>query len=240
MKFRTRIAFSAFLMVLGICAASLDARADQAGKKRVRESAHTELGYSEGLRLGFQAGLLISSYSRTPDDLRNASRLGFVGGAQLEVPIVGVLYLQPEARFVQKGFRTDNGLTGVNLLTFSFTAPAIEVPLLAKVKLLAGAPVMPVFTFGPAFQFRVGGDFTGADSEGRELQIISPTFEDFRVKSFAFGLDFGAGAEFAVSRSIELMASFRFTLGLTNETEITSSDAKYRGIQILTGMSFAL
>jgi len=99
----------------------------------------------------------------------------------------------------------------------------IAVPVLLKAKFDAGSGFKPFIVAGPDVSFRISSA-TG-------------------IKTLDFALDFGGGFEVEVSPGVSLLATGRYSLGLTNVIDtavVPGGDAKTRGIHIMGGVGFAI
>jgi opacity protein-like surface antigen len=142
---------------------------------------------------GLQGGLTFSNTDNSTPITTN-SLTGFTGGVLLETPFVpGLVYFQPELNFIQKGSSVAvGGVTITNRLSY------IELPVNLKVKLDLGG-LRPFVMAGPKLGYLIGA-----------------TQNSDNYNKFDFGLNFGAGAGFAITASTELVLTGRYGLGLTN------------------------
>ena len=106
------------------------------------------------LRLGLQSGFNIAHQS-WPSNFGSSSRLGLTAAAIIEYRIYSILYLQGEARYIQKGSElggqviTDaTGPEPVGEGTTHFNFNNLEFPVLLKVIFNSGK-IKPYFLLGP-------------------------------------------------------------------------------------------
>jgi hypothetical protein len=92
-------------------------------------------------RLGLEGGINLSSFNGATAGSIYASRLGFVGGAFLNLPL-GALAIQPEVLYAQKGGKI-NG--------FDYQLDYVEIPILLDVNLVGPLGIL----LGPAFNANV-------------------------------------------------------------------------------------
>jgi hypothetical protein len=91
--------------------------------------AQEETDFRDDLRLGIKAGLNYSNvYDSKTEDFEADSKVGFVGGAFLSIPLGKYLGLQPEILFSQKGFKGTGSLLGSEY-KFTRTTYYIDLPL---------------------------------------------------------------------------------------------------------------
>ena len=90
--------------------------------------------YREQLQFGLKAGVNVSNIYDTQGENTSAdSKVGFVGGAFLSIPIGKFLGLQPELLYSQKGFVFNSSVSGVPY-SFSRSTDYLVVPLLGQIK----------------------------------------------------------------------------------------------------------
>lgn len=146
---------------------------------------------------GLRAGLNVSDL--TGDDLGNTEpRLGFTGGAFVNVPFTPQFSLQPEVSYSQKGVASEDGDAQLQV-------DYVEVPILVKYTVpVTETGLMFGAYAGPALGFKVSEEVDGfggsADTDFFKSTDIGG----------AFGVTVGAGP-FAVDG--------RYTLGLSDATD---------------------
>ncbi len=133
-------------------------------------------GGDSGFRLGVEGGInLANLHGQDVNDVF-ASRLGWVGGAFLDLPIGTTLAIQPEVLYEQKGGKFNGN---------PYQLDYVEVPILLNVTLLGPLAVL----LGPSFDSRV-------DSQG----VVNVTSSDVGL---VLGAQINAG-HFLVSGRYEL------------------------------------
>ena len=138
-------------------------------------------------------------------------RGGFYAGAFAELPILGVLAVQPEVSYSEQGARwslDEGGKTNSVQLKTSY----INVPLLAKVRIgnmaLLVGPQLGILTGTPA----------------HELSLSGTTVKLSRDTFAAFDFSLGAGLEFTVAKGLFL--DLRYTHGLVNVLDKNNSSLR--------------
>ncbi|MDR1259257.1 MAG: PorT family protein [Tannerellaceae bacterium] len=169
------------------------------------------------VRFGIKGGLNIASVKFDKDILKTENLTGFHIGPTIEamVPYVGV-GLETSVLYSQKGLYSNTDMRTVS-------ADYIDVPVSFKWKF--GLLVVKGFlSAGPYASFRVGGE----DVDNIQTQIKS--------KTFAAGLNFGAGVEVFNS----LQVGFNYGLGLTDDYSASRSEDLTNGKSNLMSVTAAL
>jgi hypothetical protein len=169
------------------------------------------------VRFGIKGGLNIASVKFDKDILKTENLTGFHIGPTIEamVPYVGV-GLDASILYSQKGLYSSTDMRTVS-------ADYIDVP--ASFKWKFGLPILKGYmSAGPYVSFRVGGE----DVDRIHTQIKS--------KTFAAGLNFGAGVELFNS----LQVGFNYGLGLTNDYSANRSGDLSNGKSNLMSVTAAL
>jgi opacity protein-like surface antigen len=147
--------------------------------------------------------------------------MGIQAGALAEFPLTDMFALQPELNFIQKGSKTGDVSTKLNY---------IEVPVWAKAKFNVGG-VKPFLMLGPSIGFLMSAKTGDTDIKNN-------------LKTIDFGLNFGGGAAFAVTDTMDLFLDLRYNLGLANILKTdglpagTDVSMKNHGFQITAGLMF--
>lgn len=118
-----------------------------------------ESGSSSGAlpRLGVEGGINLSSFNSSNASEVYASRLGFVGGGFINLPL-GSLALQPELLFEQKGGKINGN---------DYELDYVEIPVLLDVNLLGPLGIL----LGPAFNAKVANT-AGADVSSTDVGLV--------------------------------------------------------------------
>lgn len=184
--------------------------------------------------VGAKGGVNFASFSG--DDAEDAGTLtGFNGGIFLQIGAGRFVTIQPEAVYSMQGAEFDEDGT-----SFDLKVNYVQVPVLARVTFAGmGTSVRPHFLLGPYVAFKLGCDFEGDDAsvecDADELQAIGIP----EVKSTDFGLVFGAGLAFGMTRG-EFFVDGRLVQGLTNVFDVEDSDVKNEVWQINAGISLPM
>jgi len=166
---------------------------------------------------GAQAGLTVFNADLANSTLSN-TLTGFTAGVFAEAPLIpGLIYLQPELNFIQKG--ADNAVFGTSGST---RLSYLEVPILAKAKLTLSS-VKPFVIAGPSAAVMLSSSGPGAATN--------------RLGSFDFGFDLGGGVAIATSERSELTFTVKEALGLIN-LDKGASQWKSNGLIFTLGYLF--
>ncbi|MBT8461664.1 MAG: PorT family protein [Gemmatimonadetes bacterium] len=182
--------------------------------------------------IGVKGGINVANISTSATDLPDVidSKTGFVGGGFVTFGF-GLLAIQPELLYSQKGFKAEElGQTaqlGTNY---------IEIPVLLKAQFKL-AMLRPAIYAGPVVSFETGCNldvlgvsFSCDDDEG---------FVD--RKTTDWGAAFGANLDFFLG-PVTLLLDARYQLGLANLADVADSDesVKNRVWQIMAGVGWTL
>jgi hypothetical protein len=155
---------------------------------------------------GFKGGMNISNMSTDPANLEDSGSLrSFAVGAWMGIPLTRSLTFQTEALYSVKGdAESAGGYTASTHVSY------IDVPALAKVGFLHGAPFQPSLFLGPSLAINVKADskLEGGDSD------IAVDVKD-QVRPLDIGLVLGGGVDFPLggrTYGVEL----RYSKGLSN------------------------
>lgn len=171
------------------------------------------------MNFGAQVGLNITNASLGAKGT-SLNRAGFQLGALLEVPVTpGLLYLQPELSFVQRG--AENSAFGPQIKA---RLNYLEAGLLAKAKINM-ADVKPFAFAGPHF-----GYLLNASGEGG-----GTTLDRSQFRSADLGFDIGGGVGIATGERSEVLVSARFTSSLL---DAIPSDPEWRSEGFLVNIGY--
>jgi hypothetical protein len=139
----------------------------------------------EQLQFGIRAGVSVSNvYDERGDDFVADGKVGAVGGVVLSIPIGRYLGFQPEAIFIQKGFKGDASYLG-KAYSLTRTTNHLDFPLQLK--------------FNPAKNFSLLGgpqySFLLSRSDKFEMGDLTVVEEEHikndKIQNNMFGLIFG-------------------------------------------------
>ena len=183
--------------------------------------------------LGFQGGPTLATIggSDAGDDF--GYRAGIAIGALLDIPVSGILSIQPEVSFFQKGAESTE--EGVDV---KFKLDYIEVPLFLKINVPTEGTNTPFLMVGPAVGFKVGCSISGEDG-GVSVDLDCDEAE-IELSSIDFGGVVGAGVGFELGPG-QFLLSARYSIGfMTIDDSSDEDDIKNRAFSFLAGYSFPL
>lgn len=198
------------------------------------------------MRVGLRGGLSVSGMSTDEEGLGFGK--GLIGGGWIRTPLRGVIGLQVEGYYVQKGFReTDAQNATVAWLQLDY----FEFPLLLTFLVNRGEPQMGYVAVGGAFSLERGCTF-GARGEGVSAEVDCDQFNrnsgglGFYPENFDAGLVMGGGLEIDVG-SLIVTFDARADAGLREAVRFSPSgfDSETFGgrnfsLQIMMGIAFPL
>ena len=212
-----------------------------------------------------RAGVTISNASFDPPptlgDLTSVT--GFTVGVGYELPLTGIIMLQPEINFIQKGYKTEfSETTSAYEQTNSHQIKLnyIEIPIQAKIKLGVKATKF-YFSAGPSIGFALSGkyknegtvdyfDSTPTNNYENETDVkfeaVKPVVEDYGLyyipHRIDVGVQFGAGVELFG----KVIVDVRYGLGLTElygdeeHLNVDVDNVKNRVLQLSVGVPLKL
>ena len=182
------------------------------------------LAESAPYRFGGYAGANINNYTTTPA-LTSTNYTGLLLGVEMDMGIHSVFHLNPQFRFVQKGFSyTQAGFTTEAVANY------LEFPLLVKAVFPTGSLISPHIVFGPNLGIKIGDTVTVPNGS-----IIA-----LRYSSIDIAIDMGVGAEIEIQNGLSGYLQFRYSLGVYDVADATTNDWKSRGMQIIAGILFPI
>lgn len=184
----------------------------------------------EQLHFGAKAGINISNIYDSEDQQFEAdSKIGFVGGGYISIPIGMYLGVQPEVLFSQKGFSGSGSFLGTNY-KFTRTTNSLDIPIYLQFK-----PV-PYTTLlvGPQYSFllRQTDRFDAGGLSGEQQE----DFSNDNIRKNIFGL--AVGIDININRFV---LGGRVAWDLQNNHGDGSSDTpRYKNVwgQVTGGFRF--
>jgi len=180
------------------------------------------------IRFGVKAGVNLSGVSIDSDEnFADKNITGFQVGPQVEWLINGTFGLEGGVIYSQRGIKFVNGEnTNKNKNGY------IDIPVSLKYKFNASESIKPFLAAGPYVSLRVSGDDKFGDLGG----TIS---DQWKAKTFAAGLNFGAGLELMKF----LQIGVNYGLGLTDDygkdkDDIDNFSAKTRTWSVTAAIYF--
>ena len=196
-------------------------------------------GYAqtEGIGLtgkGIKAGVNLANL--TGSDVSGVKmNIVFGGGAFVEYSFSPQLAVQPEALFMMKGAKAEEG-------SGKFKFSYIEVPVLLKFKPAMEGNFKPAIFAGPAVSFLMSAKF---DPGGDVYEFFTgdtiTTEQDIKddMKSVDFGVAFGAGFTYMMQNGGGVTFDARYTLGLAKIYDTTEDVNVKNGVfSFMVGYSF--
>lgn len=148
----------------------------------------------EKLSLGVKGGVNLSNvYDSEGEDFVADSKVGFVLGGFVSIPLGQYFGLQPEVLFSQKGFKSSGTFLGSSY-EMTRTSNYIDVPLLVTFKPVESVSIL----FGPQFSYltRQKDDFEGGTISATQEE----EFSNANLRKNTFGLT--GGVDFNVDRMV--------------------------------------
>jgi hypothetical protein len=148
----------------------------------------------EQLHFGGKAGINISNiYDSDDQQFEASSKVGFVGGGFVSIPIGMYFGVQPEVLFSQKGFKGNGSFLGTNY-SFTRTTNSLDIPIYLQFKPVPYTTLL----FGPQYSFLLSqtdrfeaGGLSGEDQED---------FSNDNIRKNIFGL--AAGIDININRFV--------------------------------------
>lgn len=203
-----------FIAPLSLCLAAIE-------EPSPAEEAKILIVNEHPLNFGVQLGLNVSN-AALDAGIPSSSRAGVQIGGVLEVPLTpGLLYLQPEMSFVQRG--AENATFGTPIKA---RLNYLETALLAKLKINV-ADAKPFALAGPRF-----GYLLNASGENSEL-----TLDRSRFSSADLGFDLGGGIAIATNERSEVYVSARYSFSWI-DADPSNASWKSEGFLVNVGYLF--
>lgn len=157
----------------------------------ISQAQNSKSRFWDGFKVGIKAGANYSNVYDSKGEQFNADgKIGFAGGAFLEIPITNLVGIRPEILYSQKGFKA----TGQYLtLPYSFTRTTdnIDIPILLTIK----PSTMFNLVVGPQFSFlsKQTDVFASSVLSSQQQQDFSNTNYRKNLMSITAGLGFNMG-----------------------------------------------
>lgn len=189
-------------------------------------NAQTTFGIRGGVNL-----FNLNGEAGNGNDLDNKLKVGFNAGVNAEIPVGDGFYLQPGLLFSQKGAKSNDGDTKINLSYVEVPVNFLYKPDLGTGKMLLG--------FGPYFGVAAGGSIKN-DNLDEDIDIeftndASIGQAAYSMKRFDAGGNLLVGYEFANKLSFQLNAQLGM-LNLAPKVEGNDTDTKIKN----TGFGLSL
>jgi Outer membrane protein beta-barrel domain len=179
--------------------------------------------FASPISIGLQGGMNLGNLSFNPSR-STSTRTGIAIGGHLELSLLGIVYLQPELMYVQKG-AVDS--TTSNIIKLDY----LEIPLLMKFK-LGITPIHLELMAGPYVAFAMSTK-TDLGASGVRTDLTD-------AKQMDVGAVLGVGAELTVGSSTSVFANLRYEMGFTNTSDTAGLTRRNNGVLLLGGLRFDL
>jgi opacity protein-like surface antigen len=216
------------LTLLILVAPAAQAASNYSGRSQTTHHHRSAEAVDTETSLGFRAGGTAAGVDTSGG---TSSKLGFMGGLNLNLPLSNIFSIQPEADFIQEGTGIDTGTTA---LSASIDLNYLQFPLLLKAAIPTGVAVRPYGLFGPSLGILVGKSASITNTNG------TTAVGDPAVQTLDYGLNFGAGLDIDVTRKVALVLDLRYYLGLANINSTAGATTHNRGFQFLSGLQFVI
>ncbi|MBF6642305.1 PorT family protein [Flavobacterium sp. J49] len=146
------------------------------------------------ISVGIKGGVNLSNvYDSEGDDFVADSKVGFVLGGFVSIPLGRYFGLQPEVLFSQKGFKSSGTFLG-STYEMTRTSNYIDVPLLVSFRPVESVSIL----FGPQFSYltKQKDDFEGGTISATQEE----EFSNANLRKNTFGLT--GGVDFNVDRMV--------------------------------------
>ncbi len=184
----------------------------------------------ENVSFGLKAGANISNvWDENQGDFEANSKVGFVGGAYMSIPLGKYLGVQPSVVYSQKGFQEQGQILGSDY-TFTRTTNYIDIPVLFEFK---PSPMITLVA-GPQYSFLMSkkDEFTSGTLSATEFE----RYENENIRKNTLGALVG----FDVNVN-QWIISPRAGWDLqSNDGDGTSSEIRYKNqwLQLAVGYRF--
>jgi hypothetical protein len=185
------------------------------------------------VRLGASVGANFAKF-RGDDGGLQSNRVGAIGGVALTLPLGGMLDLEIDGLYSQKGTKFDAVLAEATT-----KLDYIDIPVLLRVGLIPNSPTRPYIEAGPSLSIRVGCAVE-AKSFGFGGSVDCSEAGEFlegQVKSYDIGGVIGGGIDIAAG-SARIKLGVRYTIGFVEIVE--HSTVKNQAISAMVGFSVPL
>jgi hypothetical protein len=182
------------------------------------------------LHFGPKAGINISNiYDSDDQQLKATSKVGFVGGGFISIPIGKYLGVQPEVLFSQKGYTGNGNFLGADY-SFSRTTNSLDIPIYLQFKPVPYTTLL----FGPQYSFLLRQ--TDRFDAGPLTSQQQNDYSNDNIRKNIFGL--AAGIDINI-RSFVLGGRVAWDLQ-NNHGDGTSDTPRYKNVwgQITGGFRF--
>jgi len=206
--------------------------------------AQAQVDITPGVRAGFvsasfggdtdQFGQAFLGIQRI-DNVETGRRAGFSIGGFAIVDFGGPFALQPELRYIQRGYGMDVSVTGFGgqqtTLEGTLKVDYLDVPVLARFEFPTSG-FTPHVLAGPRIGFNINAE---QKTEGGGQSSTEDISEG--VSGTEFGLELGAGADFRIGAGT-VIVDVRYGLGLTDVPDGGDLSLSNRAFMVTAGVAF--
>lgn len=207
--------------------------------------AMAQVDVKPGVRVGFNYATFggdtdqyAQAFAGSPgvSDVSTGRRSGYTVGGFLLFDFAGPFALQPELRYIQRGYTVDVTVSGFGQ-EFSANGTLkldyIDVPVLARFD-FPSAGVTPHVLGGPTVGFNISAEQETEAAGQTGTEDVSDS-----VSGTDFGLEVGAGLDFSLGAGTATIDA-RYGLGLSDlpDTEDTDMSLKNRALMVTAGFTF--
>lgn len=198
-----------------------------------------------GVRIGFNyasfggdTDAYAQAFSDAPlvSDVSTGRRSGYTVGGFLLFDFAGPFALQPELRYIQRGYSVDLTVSGFGQevsANGTLKLDYIDVPVLARLD-IPSAGVTPHVFGGPTFGFNISAEEETEAAGETETEDVSDS-----INGTDFGLEVGAGLDFGLGAGTATIDA-RYGLGLSDlpASDDTDVSLQNRALMITAGFTF--
>ncbi len=193
------------------------------------------------LRIGFQTGVNYANFY-WPTDFGQLPKIGLTAAVNIEYKISSIIYLQSEARYIQKGFKfkgfvgTETGPDHIGEGTDHFNLNNLEFPILLKIIFNPGK-IRPYLVLGPNLGINLSSTHTYTTrifETGETDEVYSRNIDD--VDLIEMGFEVGGGGELRLNKSFSITLTIRYAQSLSTVWE----EGKSRGLFVIVGTFFKI
>ena len=194
---------------------------------------------AQGIGLGVRAGATFANGSFADDDFDSESITGYSFGVLLPISLTENFAIQPEASYVQKGYRASIDFLGVNTESGVYYT-YLEIPVLLRASF--GPDALKVYLQGgPAFGYAAGGRIEqsiNGESVEETIDFEDAFFTDFN-RGEVSGI-VGAGVLLGGVSGLGIMIDGRYAFGLSDNDGTDTGEYRNQGITLSAGLLFTI
>jgi opacity protein-like surface antigen len=209
-------------------------------------SAHGQVDLKPGLRVGLNSASFAGDNDKFIEgvadqlagggfsgEITDGRRLGFTAGGFLVVDFAGPFAVQPELRYIQRGYTFETDLNSLSEpIESTMRFDYIDIAALARYDIPLGG-FTPHLIAGPTLGFNVNAEI---ESEGSGASSTNDLSDE--TNGTDFGLELGAGAEFGLGGTA-LTVDGRIGIGISDvNNEDDDITLRNSGLMLTAGIVF--